>query len=176
MFIQDISEWVSDGSPTELAAERLQELNTTGWLSTLPENGWILIGEKYPFGVCAFYDDGRYSDKTIYEMKKDQDFKDFGIPQSYACWITTGPYIYEAFTRKPYKNLEVGSSILFLCKCYLSNKGQNLVAPSSMSEDADLLYKNVCDLYGEPYKMNTSHIIPMPEKLFTPFGGKFVRE
>jgi hypothetical protein len=84
-------------------------------------------------------------------------------------------YIYEAFTRKLYKDSELGSSILFLSKCYVSNKGQNLVAPALMSEEADLLYKNVCDLYGELYTMDQFHIVPMPEKLFTPFGGKFVR-
>jgi hypothetical protein len=175
MFIKNISEWISDGEPTELAEQRVIELNNTGWISSLPNHGWILIGEKFPYGVCAFYDDNKFPDKTIHEISQNEEFSDYGIPQSYACWIVNNTYIYEAFTRKLYKDSELGSSILFLSKCYVSNKGQNLVAPALMSEEADLLYKNVCDLYGEPYTMDQFHIVPMPEKLFTPFGGKFVR-
>lgn len=175
MFIQDISEWISEGYPTELAEQRLQELNSSGWISSLPENGWVLIGESGVFGVCAFYDDGRYPDKTIHEITEEEKFPDFGIPQSYNCWIKSDPYIYEAFTRKAYQDTEVGSSLLFLSKCYVSNKGKDLIAPALMSEDADLLYKNVSELYGEPYRMDRYHIVPMPVKLFTPFGGKFVR-
>ena len=175
MFIQNISEWISEGQPTELAEQRLQELNSSGWISSLPENGWVLIGESAGFGVCAFYDDGKYPDKTIYEIKDGENFADFGIPQSYNCWIINDTYIYEAFTRKAYQDTEVGSSLLFLSKCYVSNKGKDLIAPALMSEDADLLYKNVSELYGEPYRMDRYHIVPMPVKLFTPFGGKFVR-
>ena len=170
-----MSEWISDGTPTELAYLTLQELNSTGWISDLPNEGWVLIGESEGFGVCAFYDDNKHTHKTIYEIQKGESFKDYGIPQSYNCWIPQDTYIYEAFTRKKYRNTLVGSALLFLSKCYVSNKGENLVAPALMSEDADLLYKNVSELYGEPYNMDRSHIVPMPVRLFHPWGGKFVR-
>jgi hypothetical protein len=175
MFIQNVSEWISDGTPTKLVEDTLNELNSSRWISSLPENGWVLIGEKFPYGVCAFYDDGKYPNKTIYEIKENENFIDFGIPQSYACWIIEDPYIYEAFTRKLYRDSSVSLALLFLAKCYVSNRGENLVAPALMSEDADMLYKNFCNLYGEPYKMDRYHIVPMPEKLFTPFGGKYIK-
>lgn len=175
MFIENISEWISNGSPTALAEQRLNELNNTGWLDCLPDHGWVLIGESSPYGVCAYYDDARYPDKTIYEITQGENFSDYGIPQSYACWILNDAQIYEAFTRKQYEDSEVGSSILFLSKCYVSKKGKNLVAPMFMSEEANELYKNVCNLYGEPYIMDETHIVPGPEKMFSPFGGKFVK-
>lgn len=117
--------------------------------------------------VLAIFFDNDFPEGTIIEGYNIPS----ELPHAYISWMPDGT-CREIYVKNEYRRQGIGTALCALARTYLYNStGQVFIAPSRMTEIAQMMYESVCTKYGETYTESQ----PMPPLLpYGYWGGYFM--